>query len=246
MSPELRKILSEARSVVVLTGAGVSAESGIATFRDPDGLWQQFKPQELANIDAFLANPSLVQRWYAERRRVVEEAEPNPAHRALALLDTVVETTIITQNVDGLHHQSGSRNVIELHGNIRRSYCVDCGGKSDNPQLDAQGIAHCRRCSGLIRPDVVWFGEMLPVEAIRMAYEATRTADVFLSIGTGAEVSPAADLPIIAGRHGAYTVEMNIRRSAISDFVDEIVSGPAGTTVPDLVSVVLDSRQTST
>ena len=238
--------LARARSVAVLTGAGISAESGIATFRDPGGIWERFKPEELANVRAFLRNPELVQAWYAHRRALVEEAEPNPGHLALAELETMIpDFTLITQNVDDLHRRAGSRNVVELHGNLTRSYCIDCrrpATEADLRMLASGEPARCPACGGYLRPDVVWFGEMLPVEAFERAHEAARRAEVFLSIGTSAVVYPAAEIPLVAREHGAYVAEVNVAPSAIAGDVDEVALGPAGTILPRLAAAVQGRR----
>jgi len=239
--------LRAADAVAVLTGAGISAESGIPTFRDPDGLWEQFDPQELANVEAFLDNPELVQGWYRHRRQLVTEAAPNAGHRALADLEQHVDAlTVITQNVDNLHTRAGSRRVIELHGNITHNYCMDCERTADAETVDAaiqEGTpARCPDCDGLIRPDVVWFGEMLPPDAMEEAEAATRTADVFLSIGTSAVVYPAAQLPLDARDGGAYVAEINPDTTGITDAVDESIRGPAGTVLPSLVEAVAEGQ----
>lgn len=246
-SPQLVTRLAAARQVAVLTGAGISAESGIPTFRDPDGLWQRFKPEELANVDAFLRNPVLVQGWYRHRRRVARETAPNPGHEALAALEALVPTcTLITQNVDDLHRRAGSRRLVELHGNIMRSYCLDCGAEATEAALDAADAEErpvtCSHCGGLLRPDVVWFGEMLPADAMEAAHQAARHADVFLSIGTSAVVYPAAGLPLLAAEHGAYVAEINVAPSAIAGYMDEVVQGKAGELLPELVAAVRAQR----
>ncbi|MFT4604555.1 MAG: NAD-dependent deacetylase [Rhodothermales bacterium] len=235
-SPRLIERLTHAQSVAVLTGAGMSAESGIATFRDPGGLWATMRPEELASMDAFLANPELVQGWYRHRREIVEDAQPNPGHLALARLEAIVDDfTVVTQNVDDLHHQAGSQNVIELHGNLTRNYCASCRRPAEDAELS---IGHCPDCGGLIRPDVVWFGEMLPEGAFEAGLQAAVSADVFLSIGTSAVVYPAAGLPLAAADAGVYCVEFNVQRSAIADRMDEVVLGPSGETLPKLVEMV--------
>jgi len=234
--------LAASTRVAVLTGAGISAESGLATFRDPDGLWQKFKPQELANIDAFLANPELVQLWYQSRRMAATEASPNSAHFALVELESQSESfTLVTQNVDGLHERAGSKDIVELHGNILRNYCIDCG---EQAQLDfeATDLACCTACGGLIRPDVVWFGEQLPQLAIRRAYDVAAEAEVFISIGTSAEVHPAADLPLAARRAGAFVVEININETVLTPYVDVLLSGRAGDVVPKIVEQLIEVR----
>ncbi|GIV58547.1 MAG: NAD-dependent deacylase [Bacteroidetes bacterium] len=246
-SDELVDRLARARRVAVLTGAGISAESGIATFRDAGGLWERFRPEELANVRAFLRNPELVQGWYAYRRRIVEQAAPNAGHRALAELETLIaDFTLITQNVDGLHQRAGSRNVLELHGNLMRTYCIDCGRSASADELAAlaEGApARCVACGGLLRPDVVWFGEMLPVEAYEGAEAAARRAEVFLSVGTSAVVYPAAGLPLLAREHGAYVAEVNPEASAIAGALDEVVAGRAGEVLPRLVAAVRARRR---
>lgn len=240
-SQELVDRLAQATSVMALTGAGISAESGVPTFRDPGGLWEAFSPEELANVDAFLNNPKLVQSWYAHRQAVIAEVEPNPGHYALAALGELIDDfTVITQNVDGLHQQAGSAHVAELHGNIRRAYCIDCEAPAPEGALTpaADTIARCPTCGGLLRPDVVWFGEMLPRAEVQRAEQATQRADVCLSIGTSALVYPAAAIPQQARATGAYVAEVNIEPSAIADQIDETVIGKAGAVLPALVDAV--------
>jgi len=238
--------LAHAARVTVLTGAGTSAESGIPTFRDPDGLWKQFDPQELANVNAFLENPELVQSWYAHRRKLAQETEPNPAHHALAELEQHLDGfTLVTQNVDNLHQQAGSDAVVELHGNITRNYCIDCERPASDDEMDALAEgepARCPDCDGYIRPDVVWFGEMLPQDALRQAQEAATQADVFLSVGTSAVVHPAAGLPLTAKQQGAYLVEANVDDTAITDMADEILRGKAGEVLPPLAEAMTTRR----
>ena len=238
--------LARARRVVVLTGAGVSAESGIATFRDVGGIWTKFKPEELANVNAFLNNPELVQGWYAERRRIATEAKPNQGHIALVQLEEIIpDFTLVTQNVDGLHERAGSKNIIELHGNITRSYCIECKLPfDDSASVEGGSRLTCRSCNGLIRPDVVWFGEMLPQDAITEAFRVAQIADVVLSIGTSAMVYPAADVPLIGRDNGAYVAEINIEMSAIGHILNETVLGPSGTVLPSLIAAVKAEKQT--
>lgn len=241
LSEALLERLAGATRVAALTGAGVSAESGIATFRDPGGLWARFRPEELAHVDAFLANPERVQGWYAYRREIVHRAEPNPAHRALARLEALYgDFTLITQNVDDLHRRAGSTHVVELHGNLTRNYCIACGAPASPGHLDAapEGPVRCAACGGLVRPDVVWFGEALPEDAVADAWQAASRAEVFLSIGTSGVVYPAAELPLVAARAGAYVVEVNIEPSAVSDAADELLLGSAGSVLPALVDAV--------
>jgi len=242
-SDTLVERLATAEHGAVLTGAGISAESGIPTFRDPGGIWDEFDPQELANVEAFLDNPELVQGWYRHRREVVTDAEPNAGHRALADLEgRMPHLPVITQNVDDLHNRAGSTDVIELHGNITRNYCMECERVADAETVDAaiqDGTpARCPACDGLIRPDVVWFGEMLPPDAIDRAHTAAEQAEVFLSVGTSAVVYPAARLPLVAAESGAYVAEVNPDTTGITDEVDEAIRAEAGTVLPALRDAV--------
>lgn len=241
-SETLVRRLRDAERVAVLTGAGISAESGVPTFRDPNGLWQQFRPEDLANVRAFLANPPLVQGWYAHRRQVVEEVAPNPGHRALAALEAWVTARggaflLATQNVDGLHARAGTERLVELHGSLLRSHCIDCATPSPI-RGDGDGPRTCDACGGLVRPDVVWFGEALPEGAFAAAERAAATADVYLSIGTSAVVYPAAGLPQVARQAGAYVAEINPEPSDIAPLLHEQVRGRAGTVLPELVAAV--------
>ena len=207
---EIRALLRSARRLAVLTGAGISAESGIPTFRDAlTGLWASYDPEELATPRAFARNPRLVWDWYAERREKVLACAPNPGHLALAELERrIPEFLLITQNVDGLHAAAGSRKVVELHGNIRRVRCSRDGDIVESWPQDERPPA-CPRCGALLRPDVVWFGEMLPEAEFARASLAARNADLFLSVGTSNIVEPAASLPWLAHSHGATVIVVN-------------------------------------
>lgn len=249
-SNELVERLAQATRVAVLTGAGISAESGVPTFRDLDGLWQRFRPEELANIDAFLRNPSLVQEWYAHRRRLLDDVEPNAGHRALAELEAEVlardegQFLLATQNVDDLHRRAGSRRLVELHGNLTRSFCIACTRVAAEHDLDPAANNRewrCAECGDLIRPDVVWFGEMLPQDALAQAIEASAAAEVFLSVGTSAVVYPAAGLPLQAAAAGAYVAEINVEPSDIAGALSEVVIGRAGEVLPALVAAVREA-----
>ena len=234
--------LASAEQVAALTGAGISAESGVPTFRDKDGLWQKFKPEELASMDGFLHNPELVWEWYQSRRHVIHSVEPNPGHYALAELERMVRVfTLATQNIDRLHQRAGSVNVYELHGNIIDNYCVRCKKPHDYQYSDdtaKNAIPRCEYCGGLIRPAVVWFGEMLPEDALLAAEDAASQCDVFLSIGTSAEVYPAAQLPLFAKQSGAFLVEINPHATHITPFVDAAIQAPSGQVLPELVKRV--------
>ena len=229
--------LRAARSVAVLTGSGISAESGVPTFRDAQtGLWARYDPEELATPEAFEWNPRLVWEWYAWRRELVGKATPNPGHEALAELERrIPELVLITQNVDGLHRRAGSQRVVELHGNIQRSKCSHEGVVVE-PREDDTGVPpSCPRCGAPLRPDVVWFGEMLPAGALEEAYEAARRCDLFLSIGTSGVVQPAASLPFEALRSGAVLVEVNPNDTPLTGHAEYALRGRAGEVLPALV-----------
>jgi len=203
--------LHDARRVVVLTGAGISAESGIPTFRDAlTGLWARYRAEDLATPEAFARNPSLVWSWYRMRREMVAGAEPNPGHRAIARLESrVVRFTLITQNVDGLHRRAGSTDPVELHGNLLRARCSREGTVVESWEEPETGPPRCARCEAYLRPDVVWFGEILPEHALRRAREASADCDVFLSVGTSNLVEPAASLPWLAASTDAVVAVVN-------------------------------------
>jgi len=232
--------LRGAESVCVLTGAGISAESGVPTFRGEEGLWKKFRPEELANFDAFISNPDLVWEWYAYRRRIIQEVKPNPGHHALVELEKrIPDFTLVTQNVDNLHRRAGSNRILELHGNIERSYCIDCRTfDSDLDIKELKGVPRCKKCGGLIRPDVVWFGEILPTVALSEAVSAASRCDVFFSIGTSALVYPAASLPYTALEHGAYVVQINREHTDLSLNAHETLLGKAGDILPQLVEAL--------
>lgn len=238
----LIEALRAAQHIAVLTGAGMSAESGVPTFRDAQmGLWSRFKPEELATPEAFLRNPKLVWGWYAWRRELVENVKPHTGHMALVQMKQCApQFTLITQNVDGLHQITGSRNVHELHGNICRVKCFTCG--SPHPRPFPQGergeadVPRCTFCNGLLRPDVVWFGEMLPANELRIALEAAQTCDMFLSIGTSGLVEPAASLPRIAQHNGAIVAHINLDVQTKSSGNVFRIHGKAGEVLPALVA----------
>jgi NAD-dependent deacetylase len=232
--------LRRARRVFVLTGAGISAESGVPTFRDAQsGLWAKFKPEELATPEAFRRNPKLVWDWYAERRRKLVQTQPNPGHLAIAEIERRVDQfTLATQNIDGLHQRAGSRQVIELHGSILRTRCLDHGLVFTSWPETRQSPPPCPHCGGLLRPDVVWFGELLPEAAFEEAAREVEQADVCFSVGTSALVYPAASLPRAAREHGALLVEINPERTSLTSAADHFVRGPAGEVLPALVAAV--------
>lgn len=241
---ELLEIVEKSVHIGVLTGAGISAESGVATFRGQDGLWSKFKPQELANVSAFLANPELVWEWYQHRRDLLTGVQPNPGHLALAQWESLgADFTLITQNVDGLHRIAGSRQVLELHGNIRLNRCQTCGRESVEADLKFEGKVPKCPCGGWLRPGVVWFGEMLPERELTAAFEAARRADLFLTIGTSAQVYPAASLPELALESGAVVVEVNTEETPFSPLAHFSLRGPAGAILPALVERIADKKK---
>jgi NAD-dependent deacetylase len=237
--------LVTAQSVTVLTGAGVSAESGVPTFRDAQtGLWAKFSPEDLATPRAFRRHPRLVWEWYAWRRKLVAEAQPNPAHLALAEMEPLFpQFHLITQNVDGLHQRAGSRQVIELHGNITRTKCFDEGTVVSSWKDSGDVPPKCPNCGGLLRPDVVWFEEPMPEMEMELATRASTTGDVFLSIGTSTVVYPAASLPFEALRRGATVVEINPQPTPFTDRAHYVLSGAAGVVLPALLASIKASRR---
>jgi NAD-dependent deacetylase len=236
--PDLINSLRQANHVAVLTGAGTSAESGVPTFREAQtGLWAQYNPEELATPQAFRRNPALVWEWYEWRRGLVANAEPNPGHVALAqMAQFIPKLTLITQNVDGLHQRAGSEDVIELHGNIMRTKCFDDGRIVTDWFDEGEIPPRCPHCDGLLRPDVVWFGEGLPYDALLTAVSAAESCDIFFSIGTSGLVQPAASIPIQAVRNGRVTVEINPQPTPITRQVSYALAGPSGTVLPALLA----------
>jgi NAD-dependent deacetylase len=240
IDPTLVNALRDARYIAALTGAGISAESGIATFRDArEGLWARFDPRELATPSAFARHPKQVWDWYAWRRERVAQAQPNAGHLAFAALERrAPEFLLATQNVDGLHQRAGSRNVVELHGNIARVKCSRDGTRVERWEAKADEVPRCPSCGAWLRPDVVWFEEMLPEAALAAAEEAARRCDVLLVVGTSGEVYPAAALPDFARASGAIVVEVNPSATALSATADYVLRGAAGVVLPALVSAL--------
>jgi len=233
----VREWLKQARSIAVLTGAGVSAESGVPTFRGNNGLWKQYRAEDLATPGAFARDPKLVWEWYDWRRSLISQAQPNAGHRALVELEKrVASFTLVTQNVDGLHELAGSRNVLEVHGSIWKVRCTSCGRERMDRRTPLPEIPPNCECGELLRPGVVWFGEALPLRVWQDAEAAVRTAEVFLLIGTSAVVYPAAGLAQIAKASGARVVEINIAETVLSDSIDEFLQGPSGELLPQLIA----------
>lgn len=233
---DARKRLAGAKAVLVLTGAGISAESGVPTFRGPEGLWRQFRPEELATPQAFARDPKLVWEWYAWRREKIAPLSPNPAHHALARLEErVPEFLLATQNVDGLHRVAGSRRLVELHGSLWRVRCVRCGSDREDRRVPLPDLPPGCACGGLLRPAVVWFGEALSDDAIEPASAAARRAEVILVIGTSSLVYPAAALPQLGRENGAFVVEVNPEETPLSRLAAVSLRGKAAEVVPALL-----------
>jgi NAD-dependent deacetylase len=237
---QARTWLREAQSVCVLTGAGVSAESGIPTFRGEGGLWRRFRAEDLATPEAFATDPKVSWEWYDWRRQVIAKAQPNPGHLALVELENRVPTfTLVTQNVDGLHHRAGSRNIISVHGDIWNVRCLECAYSEKDERAPLPEIPpRCPRCGGLLRPGVVWFGESLPVEPWRAAEAAASKCDVLLVAGTSAVVMPVGGLVGKARQAGARVIEINADQTRISNTVDLSIRGPFGEILPQLLSAL--------
>jgi len=241
--------IRQCQHLVVLTGAGVSRESGIPTFRDAlTGLWSQYDPEELAMPEAFVRDPALVWGWYEWRRALVARCEPNPAHRAIAaLVERVSKLTLITQNVDGLHARAGSPDVLELHGSLEQPRCFDCGApcppapptaSDDQQRIDPP---NCMHCGGFIRPGVVWFGEALPVDVWHRAKRAAQACDLMLLIGTSGLVYPAASLPKEAVLQNIPVVQINPEPTSLDESMWRNLSGAAGVVLPQLLEAAWES-----
>jgi len=227
------RVLSAARRVTVLTGAGISAESGVPTFRGEGGLWKNQRAEELATPEAFAVNPEKVWEFYLWRRQLLAPLEPNTGHRVLARWRKRFESFhLITQNVDGLHGAAGSREVLHLHGSLWATRCLDCAREEERRDTLAGPLPRCSHCNGLLRPAVVWFGEALPEAALQASFERAGNCDVFLCIGTSSLVQPAASLPLAALETGAAVIEINPEPTPLSDLATLCLRGPAGKILP--------------
>jgi len=234
--------LAQARHIVCLTGAGVSAESGVATFRDAQtGLWARFDPQRLASQEGFAEDPGLVWRWYSERLRMVEAATPNPGHLVLARLEGVTPAfTLVTQNVDDLHERAGSQQVQHIHGRIHIFRCNYCRAEHAlQPGERTQELPpRCLACGDQVRPDVVWFGEALPEQVVEIAWRAAEACDVMLVVGTSGVVYPVAELPLLAKRAGAVVIDVNPQCNPISEIADIFLQGAGGVILPQVMNAL--------
>jgi NAD-dependent deacetylase len=227
------------KQVIVLTGAGISAESGVPTFRGEDGLWKQYRAEELATPAAFNANPKLVWEWYDWRRGIIGKAEPNPGHRAIAEMEGIFpHFFLITQNVDGLHRRAGSTKVIEIHGNLWDLRCVAEGTVREDTRVPLPEIPPVCACGALLRPHVVWFGESLDQDDLSRAYRLIEACSLLLVVGTSAVVQPVASFPLMAKQGGAFVVEVNMDPTPISSLVDVSLHGKAGEILPALLEKI--------
>lgn len=236
---EARDAIASAEKLLVFTGAGISKESGVPTFREAGGLWEKFKAEDFATLEAFKRRPKEVWEWYRFRRNLARKAEPNPAHYAVAKLETLHDDFMVaTQNIDNLHQRAGAKKVLELHGNIMRSYCLKCGHKVDESEHELEGeVPTCPKgdCGGVMRPDVVWFGEFLDPKVLEQSFLFAAECDCCIVIGTSGVVYPAAQIPVLARRNDACIIEINPEPSALTRIADYFLKGKAGEIMPMLV-----------
>lgn len=231
-------IVAQAEHLIALTGAGISKESNIPTFRGEDGLWREYDATDLATPQAFARDPELVWEWYTWRQNLIAQCEPNPAHLTLARWEKRgLLKCVITQNVDGLHHRAGSENILEVHGDIWAVKCTECD-YHDRLNEAAEGIPHCERCDSILRPDVVWFGESLDQRIMNAVYSELQKADACLVIGTSGIVQPAASFPVIVKRSGGSVIEVNIEKTPLTSVADVHLEGKAGSILPRLDSIL--------
>jgi len=236
MFSAIEERLRNAKKIVVVTGAGISQESGIPTFRGKDGLWKKHDPMKLATIDAFYDDPRLVWEWYEDRRKNILSAKPNPGHTAIAELEKFAKVVVLTQNIDGLHQKSGSTSVLELHGSIIRIKCTVCDFKDEISSRFEELPPRCK-CGEILRPDVVWFGESLPQDVWSEAIIHSNSCDVMIIAGTSLVVSPANTLPIYAKQNNALLIEVNPEKTIMSTDVDLSLKTTSANALPKLVSI---------
>ena len=229
--------LINAKKIVFVTGAGISQESGIPTFRGKDGHWRKHDPMKLATIDAFFDDPNLVWEWYEDRRKNILAAKPNDGHFAIAKMEKFMDVVVLTQNIDGLHQRSGSTNVLELHGSIIRIKCTACDF-SHNITQSFESLPPKCKCGHILRPDVVWFGEALPQDVWKNAVEEASTCDIMIISGTSLVVSPANTLPIYAKQNGAMLIEVNPEKTIMSNDMDISIQDTSANTLPKILSIL--------
>lgn len=238
ISDDFKLKLKEANRIAIFSGAGMSAESGIPTFRGEGGIWNKLKPEELANFNAFMRNPQLVWEWYQFRRDIIDKCQPNPGHYAIAEMEKYFnKLSVITQNVDALHERAGSKIIHELHGNITKNYCLDCHTFYNKTNIKIENNKPtCEKCNGLVRPDVVWFGEALPQNVWNEAEKDANMCDICIIVGTSGVVYPAAYIPFYAKQNGAFVVDINVVPSELSSKADLFLQGKSGEVLP----IILD------
>ncbi len=240
MFESLTEKIKDAKKIVFVTGAGISQESGIPTFRGNDGLWRKYDPMQLATIDAFNKNPKLVWEWYEDRRKNILDAKPNPGHFAIAELEKFKEVVVLTQNIDGLHQRAGSSNVLELHGSIIRIKCTVCEFEDDIPSSFESLPPKCTRCDNILRPDVVWFGEPLPQIVWNQAIIEAKTCEIMIITGTSLVVSPANTLPVYAKQNNAILIEVNPEQTQMSSEMDMSIRTTSAKALPSIIKIFGD------
>lgn len=236
MFENISENIRRSKKIVFVTGAGISQESGIPTFRGKDGLWRKYDAMQLATIDAFYTNPQLVWEWYNERRSNIFLAQPNAGHKAIADLEKYVEISVLTQNIDGLHQRAGSSNVFELHGSIIRIKCTECNYKEETTKEFKLVPPYCK-CGNMLRPDVVWFGEPLPQKTWQQAMIQASLCDIMVIVGTSLVVSPANTLPIYAKQNNAFLIEINPEKTIMTSDMDYSVRSSSAKALPEFVSI---------
>ncbi len=247
LAEKATNLIRDSRDLMVLTGAGISHESGIPTFRGKDGLWNKYDPTELANIGSLHRDPLTVWKWYNWRRTLISNAKPNPGHYAIAELEEIKSPgfLLVTQNVDGLHRRAGSRELVEVHGYIFRDNCMECGMSRERLEEypESELPPRCGGCGGLLKPGVVMFGEMLPGDALGATIRFTEKADLILVVGTSAVVHPIASIPFEVRSNGGRIVEVNPDSTPVTPVADVSIRGPAGEVLPEIVSLLKAGQQ---
>ena len=236
MFEDISERIRSSKKIVFVTGAGISQESGIPTFRGKDGLWRKYDAMQLATIDAFYTNPQLVWEWYNERRTNIFSAQPNAGHKAIADLEKYAEISVLTQNIDGLHQRAGSSSVFELHGSIIRIKCIGCDYKEETTNEFSLVPPYCK-CGNMLRPDVVWFGEPLPQNTWQQAMIQASLCDIMVIVGTSLVVSPANTLPMYAKQNKAFLIEINPEKTIMTSDMDYSIRSSGAKALPEFVSI---------